>query len=60
MKKQTKGEPVRHYRMTYTCYNCGKTFVEEFEFGQYASRGECPHCGCEPKVPNWIKTSEGY
>ena len=44
------------YTMTYICSNCGTTFTQEFESGQIAEQGECPHCGVSPKKIRW----EGY
>ncbi len=41
MKKEEK-----FYNMRYTCSNCGEEFFQSFKFGERASRGNCPHCGC--------------
>lgn len=36
------------YYMQYNCSNCGKDFMESFEYGTRAEQGECPHCGVSP------------
>lgn len=44
MKEERKAKYYQYYH----CPNCSKTFSQEFEFGEVAHQGQCPHCGVNP------------
>lgn len=60
MKKDSCKEPITtrmSYTMQYKCRNCGRDFIESFEYGEKASQGTCPHCGVSDTsmdMPNYI------
>lgn len=54
MKKPKADEQIKQtYSIWYDCSNCGYHFQKDFEFGQRAGQGECPHCGVSPRQPEW-------
>lgn len=43
------------YTMTYVCPNCGRNYVQSFEYGEKAVQGTCPLCGVDGELPEWTK-----
>lgn len=52
MKEIKEEEYKGNYYMDYHCRNCGKSYIDSFEYGTRAVQGVCPNCGVNDSKEN--------